>query len=200
MERQSEICELQSVQEFLKSVGGERSVALAKICLDKKKPAKDEDIAKKMPDLKITEIRTILNRLHYRGIACYQKTKNPKTGWYSYTWEIKAPRIAELILEQKGEQAEKMQKGLEFTGTYEFYSGGRDMTEFPFEIAAQYDFKDPETGKPLILVDNKKRIKELTEKLDIMKKEMGELEKILEKSANSWTRGCEPGSISQPAK
>lgn len=178
MGQASKIYGLMLVQDFLKSTGGDYAVELVRICVEKKRPVRDEEIGKKLP-LKITEIRTILNRLHYRGIACYQKTKNNKTGWYSYTWEIKAPRIAELILEQQSEQITKLEKGMELEGTYEFYSAGKGLAEYPFEIAAQHDFKDPETGKPLVLLDGKKRIKELEEKLQIMKTEVGELQKIL---------------------
>lgn len=178
MGQSGKIYGLMLVQEFLKSTGGDYAVELVRICVEKKRPVRDEEIGKKLP-LKITEIRTILNRLHYRGIACYQKTKNSKTGWYSYTWEIKAPRIAELILEQQAEQMAKLEKGMEFKGTYEFYSAGKDLSEYPFEIAAQHDFKDPETGKPLLLLDSKKRVKELEDKLQIMKAEVNELQKIL---------------------
>ncbi|GEM_PF-541816 len=170
---------LMLVQDFLKSTGGDYAVELVRICVEKKRPVRDEEIGKKLP-LKITEIRTILNRLHYRGIACYQKTKNNKTGWYSYTWEIKAPRIAELILEQQAEHIAKLEKGMELEGTYEFYSAGKGLSEYPFEIAAQHDFKDPETGKPLVLLDGKKRMRDLEEKLALMKTEVGELQKILE--------------------
>ena len=122
---------LMLVQDFLKSTGGDYAVELVRICVEKKRPVRDEEIGKKLP-LKITEIRTILNRLHYRGIACYQKTKNNKTGWYSYTWEIKAPRIAELILEQQAENITKLEKQVELAGTYEFYSAGKGLSEYPF--------------------------------------------------------------------
>ncbi len=179
MSKTGKIYQLMLVQDFLKSTGGDCAVELVRICIEKKRPVRDEEIGKKLP-LKITEIRTILNRLHYRGIACYQKTKNSKTGWYSYTWEIKAPRIAELILEQQTEQIAKLEKGMELEGTYEFYSAGEGLAEYPFEIAAQHDFKDPETGKPLVLLDGKKRVRELEEKLRAMKAEVLELQKILE--------------------
>ncbi len=179
MAKPGKIYDLMIVQDFLKSVGGDYALELVRICIEKKRPVRDEEIGKRLP-LKITEIRTILNRLHYRGIACYQKTKNNKTGWYSYTWEIKAPRIAELILEQQSEKMGKLERSVQLAGTYEYYSAGKDLAEFPFEIAAQHDFRDPETGKPLVLLDSKKRIKELEQKLEVMKVEVAELQKILE--------------------
>lgn len=171
------IHELQIVQEFLKSVGGEYAVELVKVCEAKKRPVTDEEIGKKLP-LKVTEIRTILNRLHYRGIACYQKTKNQKTGWYSYTWEVKNQRIAEILIETHAEDINKLEKGIEFEGSHVFFSSGKEMQGYPFEIAAEYNFKDPETGKALVVVDNKKRMKELRKKIDLLKTEMEELRKI----------------------
>ncbi|HLC92961.1 MAG TPA: hypothetical protein VJH23_04595 [archaeon] len=172
------IYELQIVQDFLKSVGGEYAIELMKICEHKKRPVTDEEIGKKLP-LKVTEIRTVLNRLHYRGIACYQKTKNTKTGWYSYTWEIKNSRIAEILIETHTEDITKLEKGMEFEGTHEFFSAGKGMAEFPFEIAAEYNFKDPESGKPLVAVDNKRRLKDLGNKIENLKLEMEELRKML---------------------
>jgi len=166
------------VQEFLKAIGGEYALELVKICTNKRKPATDEDIGKKLP-LKITEIRTILNRLHYRGIACYQKTKNAKTGWYSYTWEIKSNRIATLILEQHAEDITKLEKEIEFEGTHTFFSAGKDSPTYPFEIAAEYGFKCPESGKSLKAMDNKKRVNDLKRKIMIMKTEVTDLEKII---------------------
>lgn len=172
------IYEFSIVQDFLKATGGEYALTLVKICIDKKKPVTDEEIGKKLSNLKVTEIRAILNRLHYRGIACYQKTKNLKTGWYSYTWEIKPSRIAELIIEGQAEQIAKLEKDIEFQGIHEFYSAGKDLPEYPFEIAAEYDFKCPESGKPLQMTDNKKKVKELTKKIEDLKTEVSELQQI----------------------
>ena len=170
------IFEYSIVKDFLTSIGGEYAVDLVTICLAKKKPVTDEQIGKKLP-LKITEIRTILNRLHYRGIACYNKTKNTKTGWYSYTWEVKTDRIAGLLLEQQAEEINKLEKDMEFEGTHAFFSAGKGLQEYPFEIAAEYGFRDPETTKPLKAIDNKKRVRELKKKIIVMKDEVMELEK-----------------------
>ncbi|HIH09746.1 MAG TPA: hypothetical protein HA254_03680 [Candidatus Diapherotrites archaeon] len=172
------IYEFEIVKDFLKAAAGDYAVQLVKICQDKKRPVMDEEIGRKLP-LKVTEIRTILNRLHYRGIACYQKTKNIKTGWYSYTWEIKNSRIAEILLEDQAEQIDKLQRSIDFEGTHDFFSAGKGCQEYPFEIAAEYNFKDPESGKSLEAVDNKKRIKELNRKIEVLKLETEELRKMV---------------------
>ena len=172
------IHEFSVTQEFLKSIAGDCAIELVKICMAKKKPVTDEELGKKL-NLKVTEVRTILNRLHYRGIACYQKTKNMKTGWYSYTWEIKGSRIAEILLETQAEQVAKLEKNLEFEGSHEFFSSGKNGQEYPFEIAAEYGFKDPESGKSLELVDTKRRMKEMHGKITGLKIEVEELKKIV---------------------
>ena len=166
------------VKDFLTNIGGEYAVELVKICTNKRKPATDESIGKTLP-LKITEIRAILNRLHYRGIACYQKTKNTKTGWCLYTSEIKTPRIAALIIEQHTEKISKLEKEMVFEGDHSFFSSGKGAPTYPFEIAAEYDFICPETGKTLKAVDNKKRMSELKKEINIMKQELIGLEKII---------------------
>src|SRR3989338_6156097 len=99
-------------QEFLTSIAGPEAVELVQISKKKNKPISDEEIEKKLK-VKITEIRATLNRLHYRGIANYQKKRNNKTGWYSYTWEIKTKRVAELILEQQLESIKKLEKRIQ---------------------------------------------------------------------------------------
>ncbi|MFH1586729.1 MAG: hypothetical protein ABID38_02645 [Candidatus Diapherotrites archaeon] len=165
-------------KEFLETVGGKFAVDLVQIVDKKKKAVTDEEIGKKLP-LKITEIRTILNRLHYRGIACYQKTRNNKTGWYSYTWEIRSGRIAELILEQQAEKIKKLEAQMNFESTYSFFACKKGCSSFPFEIAAEYVFKCPECGKALGSIDNKKQVSLLNKRIDIMKQEALELGKIV---------------------
>ena len=196
-EKKKKIHEFRIAQEFLKDTAGEHAAELVSICTNKKKPITDEEIGKKLP-LKVTEIRTILNRLHYRGIACYQKTKNNQTGWYSYTWEIKNSRIAEIILEKQTEEILKLEKNMEFEGSHAFFSAGKDCQEYPFEIAAEYNFKDPETGKPLKATDNKKRIKNLNKKIEKLKEENRELNKHL--NTNSWTQQERPKKNPNKAK
>ncbi|MBI2598442.1 MAG: hypothetical protein HYW50_04565 [Candidatus Diapherotrites archaeon] len=165
-------------QQFLNSVGGLCATELVKICEKKSRPLTDEEIEKHLK-IKLTEIRTILNRLHYRGIAMYHKKRNNKTGWYSYTWSINIKRIAELILEQQMEAMAKLEKKAEFESTYSFFMCKKKCSNFPFELAAEYNFNCPECGNTLETIDNKKRLKTIKKEKEELSKEIEELKKFL---------------------
>lgn len=165
------------VQSFLKGVGGEAAIGVAMICEKKGSQVTDEELAKKMK-LKVTEVRAVLNRLHYRGIACYKKTKNRKSGWYNYTWEIKKKRIVELILAEQQETIEKLEAKQDFEKNYSFFSCKNNCTMVPFEIATEYQFKCPECGRTMDYFDYSKKLKDINNQIDTLKKEAGLLKKL----------------------
>jgi len=165
------------VQDFLRNVGGEAAIGVTTIYEKKGKQVTDEELAKKMK-VKVTEIRTVLNRLHYRGIACYKKTKNKRNGWYNYTWEIKKRRIVELILERQQENIEKLEAKQVFGKNYTFFSCKSNCSIVPFEIAAEYQFKCPECGTTMNAFNYEKRLEEINSQIDGLKKGVGELKKM----------------------
>ncbi len=164
------------VQEFLKSVGGDFAIGLVRICEKTNSRVTDEQLAKKMR-LKVTEVRTILNRLHYRGIACYQKTKNKRTGWYSYTWNINSRRIVELLVDEQRESIEKLEKAQDFEKTYTYFSCRKKCASIPFEVAAEFQFKCPECNGIMEAVDSEKRVKSICRQISDVKKQMEEMQK-----------------------
>ncbi len=174
MARKKCITNFEIAQTMLKDMAGDVAIDLVKICERKRKGVTDEEIAKKM-DLKVTEVRTILNMLHFRGIACYNKEKNKKTGWYNYTWEIKQKRITELLIEKYLEKIAKLEekKGLE--ENYVFFNCKNKCENHPFEIAAEYQFKCPECGESMNPLDNKKRLKEVEKRISLLKQDLEEL-------------------------
>ena len=154
------ITELELVRDLLDTVGGQEAVELVKICEKKKKMVTDEEISKKMKK-KVTEIRAILNKLHYRGIACYQKSRNQKTGWYNYTWEIKKDRIAEIIAEQQKENLEKLSKKATLEADYSLFDCAKCNHGEVFEVAAEYNFLCPACGGSMTSANDPNRQKEL---------------------------------------
>lgn len=177
-QKKKKIVDFFVAREFIKNIAGDAAVELVKTCENKGCGVTDEELAKKL-GLKVTEIRTILNRLHYRGIVCYDKTKNKRTGWYSYTWAIKTKRIAELLIEQHAEQMQKLGNKMKLEGTYSMFTCKTNCDVVPFEIAAECHFKCPECGKALESLDNKKRVRETEKLLGVLKSEVTELESLL---------------------
>ncbi len=164
------------VQDFLEKKAGKNAAELIKACCKKNTPVKDEDVAGKL-NLKVTDVRTTLNRLHYRGIANYHKTKNKKTGWYSYTWTINTGRVLELVVEEQKEEIEKLERLLEEEESYSFFSCKKKCQEFPFEIAAEYQFKCPICGATMKYLDNKKRKRNLAKRIKELQMAISKIEK-----------------------
>ena len=177
MPKKKKLLSYSIVQDFLKGLGGEDALNLVEIVL-KKKNVTDEQIGKKMKHLKITEIRALLNRLHFHGIATYQKTRDAKSGWYSYTWNVKSARIAELILDGHAEKISQLEQKLNYEKEHEFFSCKKGCDNFAFEIAAEYHFKCPVCGGNMDLIDNEKRVRNIKTGIKRIKIEIIELEKI----------------------
>jgi len=165
-------------KELIATIAGDPAVKITEIYEKKGRKVTDEELAKKMK-LKVTEVRTILNRLHYRGVSNYHRKKNTKTGWYSYTWEIKTKRVLDLLLEKHIEKIEKLESKKTFEENYSLFSCKKNCDYIPFEIAAEYLFKCPECGLTLEAVDNEKRGKAMQDRIEILKKEREAIEKLI---------------------
>ena len=165
------------VKDLLDTVGGADALTLVKICETKRKMVTDEEISKKMKK-KVTEVRAILNKLHYRGIANYQKSRNQKTGWYNYTWEIKKSRIAEIIHEQQEENLEKLMQKKNLEADYSFFDCSKCNERAMFEIAAEYNFVCPTCGGSMTSANDPSRQKEIGETIKRIEKELVVLKEI----------------------
>jgi transcription initiation factor TFIIE subunit alpha len=176
MQKKKDVLSFATTKEFLKDIAGDFAFEVVGVCQKKKKNITDEIIGNAL-GLKITEIRAVLNRLHYRGIACYNKTRNPKTGWYSYTWNIKTHRIAELVLEKYAEELQKLERKKQLEKNYALFSCPKNCASTPFEVAVEYQFKCPECGKPMDALDSQKNNREINKRIKMLVKESLEIEK-----------------------
>lgn len=176
---QKSLVDLILVKDFLETVGGMDAINLVKVCENKKKAFTDEEIAKKLKK-KVTEVRATLNRLHYRGIATYQKSRNQKTGWYNYTWEIKKDRMAKLIIEKEKENVQKLIQKKNLEADYNHFDCDKCSERMPFEVAAEYNFLCPGCGGTMNTANDPRRQRELEDKIKRIQGEMITLNKIKE--------------------
>lgn len=174
---QKNLTEIESVKEFIDIIGGKELITLVNICEKKRKCFTDEVIAKQM-NIKVTEVRAMLNKLHFRGIVTYQKSRNQKTGWFNYTWELNKERLAGLILEKQKENLKKLQQKKSIEGDYNHFDCNSCNERLPFEVAAEYNFICPSCGGVMDLANSPKKQKEILKKIENIEKEIKILSEI----------------------
>ena len=74
-------------------------------------PIYDEEIAERL-GLKATIVRTLLNDLHHASLVEYQRSKNKKTGWYTYKWLRREEKILEHVRSQLQLQRQNLESRL----------------------------------------------------------------------------------------
>lgn len=136
------------------------------------KPRYDEDIADELK-IKATVVRTILNDLHLVNLVEYDRSKNKKTGWYTYLWKRRDSKVDEYIndyLQKKlielTTQLEEEKKGMKFACK---------CSLVPFETALETDFTCTECLEPLIEHDN-------SELIDRLVTDISEIRSLLEQT------------------
>jgi len=156
------LLEIPFVQEYIKKIGGEKAVDVIRLMVEMGNSVTDEDVAEKM-GVKVMVVRAVYNRLHYWGIADYNKTRDEKTGWYTYTWYLVKDKIKEAVMEELVEREDELRKKKEELERFMFFECPEGHLREPFEVAMEYDFRCPECGKemqPLNVDAEKKRIDE----------------------------------------
>lgn len=131
------------------------------------KPKHDEDIAAEL-NLKATVVRTLLNDLHAKSLVEYKRTKNKRTGWYTYLWKRREDKIEEFIQYYLDNRLDILNKQLQ----EEKYSTTFNCScrRVPLEEAMNTNFICPECNETFVNFDNFKLIKKLESEIRRIKK------------------------------
>ena len=137
-------------------------------------PKRDEEIATEL-NMKETTVRTLLNDLHGEGLVDYKRTKNKKTGWYTYTWKKRGEKIGSYVIDHLSVELQKLNDRLdrEENGTILACSCSR----IPLSEAMELDFLCPECNEPFQMQDNSKD-------MESIRKEIDSINEILQKKGN----------------
>lgn len=174
--------------KFLEKIAG--PVAIEVIKTFNQEALSPEQISEKLNE-KITVVRSALNSLHFRGIACYKKEINEKN-LYQFMWEIKYKKIIDILLIQEMKKYKKIEYDLIQRETHDYFYCTKKCDELAFEIAAAYNFKCPSCSSNLEMVNKKKKITSLKKEKKKVEENIKKLEKLIEK-INDNTKGyiCE---------
>lgn len=140
------------VRKLFIDSGGENAMEIVRLLT---KYGKDEEIAEKL-SVKVSDVRSVLNKFQNEGIAWYDRTKDEETGWYYYNWRLNIEKLNVWI-------QEKMNAGMESIiakareGEHYFCPKCNDVAMLMrFEDAMDYRFKCPKCNTSMELLDENK--------------------------------------------
>lgn len=134
----------------------------------------DDEIANKT-GIRLNSVRKILYKLYDHSLVSLRRTRDPKTGWFIFHWKLQPDQLEGFILSQKRRVLEKLNVRLEYERTHDFYyCGSAECKRIPFEEAVELVFHCSCCGKPLVHFENGVMIERLSEKVEILRRELGQ--------------------------
>jgi transcription initiation factor TFIIE subunit alpha len=134
----------------------------------------DDEIANNT-GIRLNLVRRILYKLYDHSLVSLRRTRDPKTGWFILHWKLQPNQLEGFILSQKRRVLEKLNVRLEYEKTHDFYCCDTPACKrVPFEDAVEFVFRCPICGKPLAHCENEDFVQRLSEKIEQLRKELGE--------------------------
>jgi transcription initiation factor TFIIE subunit alpha len=134
----------------------------------------DDEIANKT-GIRLNSVRKILYKLYDHSLVSLRRTRDPKTGWFIFHWKLQPGQLEGFILSQKRRVLEKLNVRLEYEQNHDFYfCNTAECKRVPFEEALEIVFHCSTCGKPLIHFGNEQMVSKLSEKVTLLRKELGE--------------------------
>ncbi len=158
-----EILELPRVRELLERIGGELAPEVIKV-FSERTDITDEELSQLL-NVKVTVVRSVLNKLNYWGITVYDSKRDEHTGWYTYLWRLNPEKLKELVMEEVKEELDKLEQTRKLLKEYFVFECPKCGERMPMEVAMEHDFVCPHCGAPLRPVDRDKELKELEKKI-----------------------------------
>jgi transcription initiation factor TFIIE subunit alpha len=134
----------------------------------------EDEIATKT-GIRLNLVRKILYKLYDHSLVGLRRTRDPKTGWFIFHWKLQPDQLEGFILSQKRRVLEKLNVRLEYEKTHDFYyCNTLECKRIPFEEAVELVFNCPTCDKPVAHCGNEKFVQRLSEKVEQLRKELGE--------------------------
>ncbi|VVB70150.1 Transcription factor E [uncultured archaeon] len=156
--------------DFVQKISGDNGLKVFQIIGD----GVTDDVIEKKANIKVAEVRSILNHLHSFGVVDYSREKNLTTGWYTYTWKINEERAVQNYIQSLKKEKKMLAErasGLDNTVTFYSKKTGRS---FSFEEAFENQFKCPETGNTLKEIDKNQERKSISKRIQEIDKTLAE--------------------------
>ena len=134
----------------------------------------DEEIANKT-GIRLNFVRKILYKLYDHSLVGLRRSRDESTGWFIFHWRLQPDQLEGFVLNQKRRILEKLETRLRYEKNHDFYYCSTPECErIPFEDAMELVFRCPTCNKPLMHYDNGQLIEAINQKIEALRKELGE--------------------------
>ena len=134
----------------------------------------DDEIANNT-GIRLNIVRRILYKLYDHSLVSLRRNRDPKTGWFIFHWKLQPNQLEGFILSQKRRVLEKLNVRLAYEKNHDFYyCSTPGCKRIPFEEAVELVFHCSTCGKSLSHCENENFVQRLSEKVEQLRKELGE--------------------------
>ena len=162
-----------TLKKVAETFGGEEAVQIINV-LKGVGETTDDEIAVKT-EIRLNTVRKILYKLYDHSLVGLRRSRDKTTGWFIFHWRLQLDQLAGFILNQKRRVLEKLETRLEYEQAHDFYSCSTEgCKRIPFEDAMEHVFRCPTCNKLLMHFDNTELNASLVERVETLRKELGE--------------------------
>jgi transcription initiation factor TFIIE subunit alpha len=162
-----------TLQKVAVTFGGEEAVQIVNVLKDAGETTDDEIAAK--TEIRLNTVRKILYKLYDHSLVGLRRSRDKTTGWFIFHWRLQLDQLAGFILNQKHRVLEKLETRLAYEQAHDFYSCFTEgCKRIAFEDAMELVFRCPTCNKLLMHFDNTELKNSLVERVEALRKELGE--------------------------
>ena len=126
-------------------------------------------------EIRLNTVRKTLYRLYDHSLVGLRRNRDKETGWFVFHWRLQPDQLEGFIFNQKRRVLEKLETRLRYEKSHEFYCCKTPgCKRFPFAEAFELLFKCPACDKPMSYVTNNRIIETMTQKVEQIRRELGE--------------------------
>ena len=163
----------QTLVKVAEALGKEEAVEIIYTLKDSDETT-DDQIANKT-GIRLNSVRKILYRLYDHSLVSLRRSRDPNTGWFIFHWKLQPDQLEGFIMNQKRHVLQKLDARLGYEKNHDFYyCGTPGCKRIPFEEAVELIFRCPNCNTPLMHFDNGQVVWVLSQKVDQLRKELGE--------------------------
>ncbi len=180
--------------DIVREVAGEDVIPLAQLLYGKENISEFK-LADKM-ELTVNQVRNMLYKLHSKNLVDFMRKKDKRKGWYIYYWTLDLKKLLTFLISHKQERLGLMEQRLGQKQIQDYFQCPNKCVVFKYDVAMESDFKCPECGSVLKILDTKKQISNIKKQIKVLGEELKdgkyylviEEERLMKKKLRAETR------------